>query len=79
MRVNIMTKNGIKHKYTVENIDSAMDIIKAYAKENNFNYEKPDNTLVPINDSGTRLGIISFFEVINGVKHFKGSAFIWSK
>ena len=74
-----MTKDGIKHKYIVENLDSAMDIIKAYAKENNFNYEKPNNTLVPTNDSGTRLGIISFFKVINGVKRFEGSAFIWSK
>lgn len=74
-----MTEDGIKHKYTVENLDSAMDIIKDYAKENNLNYEIPDNTLVPTNDNGTRLGIISFFEIINGVKHFKGSAFIWSK
>ena len=79
MRVNIITKTGIRHKYTVENLDSAMDIIKAYAKENNFNYETPDDTLVPTNDSGTRLGLICFFEVINGVKHFKGSASIWSK
>lgn len=79
MRVNIITKTGIRNKYTVENLDSAIDIIKAYAKENNLNYETPDDTLVPTNDSGTRLGLISFFEVINGVKHFKGSASIWSK
>lgn len=85
MRVNIVTGDGIKHKYTVENLDSAVDIIKDYAKENNLNYEGPSNgTIILDTDKPKLLGIAHFFEYDTDeaqypVKRFKGSAFIWSK
>ena len=80
MRVNIVTGDGIKHKYTVENLDSAMDIIKDYAKENNLNYEVPDELYKPVHDYKPNLvNIVHFFKPTSGAKHFEGSAFIWSK
>jgi len=80
MRVNIVTRDGIKHKYTVENLDSAMDIIKDYAKENNLGYEGPNGITEPISkDNSYLLGIANFFKRTNSFKHFEGSAFIWSK
>ena len=80
MRVNIITGDGIKHKYTVENLDSAMDIIKDYAKENNLNYEVPDEPCIPVHDYKPNLvNIIHFFKHTDNVKHCEGSAFIWSK
>ena len=80
MRVNIVTGDGIKHKYTVENLDSAMDIIKDYAKENNLNYEGPSNgTIILDTDKPKLLGIAHFFKHTDSAKHYEGSAFIWSK
>lgn len=80
MRVNIVTGDGIKHKYTVENLASATDIIEDYAKENNLNYEGPANgTIICDTDEPKLIGIAHFFKPTSGVKHFEGSAFIWSK
>lgn len=80
MRVNIVTGDGIKHKYTVENFDSAMDIIKDYAKENNLNYEVPNEQYKPVHDYKPNLiSIVYFFKPTSNVKHFEGSAFIWSE
>lgn len=83
MRVNILTSDSIKHKqkYVVEDYDSAVDIIKDYAKENNLTYEGLENSEASIytNDEALLLGIVYFFKHINGIKHFEGSAYIWSK
>lgn len=83
MRVNILTSDSIKHKhkYVVENYDSAVDIIKDYAKENNLTYEGLENIEASIytNDETLLLGIVYFFKHTNGIKHFEGSAYIWSK
>lgn len=80
MRVNIVTGDGIKHKYTIENFDSAMDIIKDYAKEHNLNYEVPDKQYKPVHDYKPNLvSIVHFFKLTDSVKHYEGSAFIWSK
>lgn len=80
MRVNIVTGDGIKHKYTVENWDSAMDIIKDYAKENNLDYEGQGEPYKSIHDYKSNLvGIVHFFKPTSDAKHFEGSAFIWSK
>lgn len=80
MRVNIVTGDGIKYKYTVENFDSAMDIIKDYAKENNLNYEGPNEQYKPVHDYKPNLiSIVHFFKSTSNVKHFEGSAFIWSE
>jgi len=79
MRVNIVTGDGIKHKYTVENYDSAMDIIKDYAKENNLDYEVQDELYKPVHDKPNLVNIVHFFKNTDSAKHFEGSAFIWSK
>lgn len=82
MRVNIVTGDSIKskQKYTVENIDSAIEIIKDYAKENNFNYGGLDDIIIPTStDAPQLIGIIHFFKSTNNITHFEGSAFIWSK
>ena len=80
MRVNIVTGDGIKYKYTVENLDSAMDIIKDYAEENNLNYEVSNELYKPVHDYKPNLvNIVHFFKPTSSVKHYEGSAFIWSK
>ena len=80
MRVNIVTGDGIKHKYTVENFDSAIDIIKDYAKEHNLDYEVPTERYKLVHDYKANLvNIVNFFKPTSGVKHYEGSAFIWSK
>lgn len=83
MRVNILTGDNIKskQKYIVEDYNSAVDIIKDYAKENNLTYEGLENIEASIytNDETLLLGIVYFFKHTNGIKHFEGSAYIWSK
>ena len=80
MRVNIVTGDGIKHKYTVRNFDSAMDIIKDYAKEHTLDYEGQNEPYKPIYDYKSNLvGIVHFFKLTSDVKHYEGSAFIWSE
>lgn len=80
MRVNIVGGNGIKYKYVVEDFNSTMDIIKDYAEENGLIYEGPNEPYKPIHDyKANLLGIVHFFKNTNNMKHYEGSAFIWSK
>ena len=80
MKVSIVIGEGVKHKYTVENLASATDIIKDYAKENNLICEGPGGSMTMIDsDMPKLLGIAHLFKTTNGVKHYEGSAFIWSK
>lgn len=76
MIVNIALNNGVKDKYTVENLDTGKAIIESYAKQHKFECRFAEDFItIAKRGPGELLALAQYREGLRII----GRACIWSK
>lgn len=80
MIVCIVLKNGIKDKYTVENLDAGKAIIESYAKQHNFDCRFAEGFItIASRGPGELLAFAQFVSHYDSGRRIEGRACVWSK